>query len=1717
MKEITEIEQLDINDNSLPTLVRYANEISSLISKKDLNFDQIYNLIKINENLNSLLEKIINEVNERKMNIENIGLSEYAISLIDIYNSIFNEETAEMEAVESIEDSYSIKESGYDSVKIYLQEISKYPILPKEEQRELLVEYYNTRNKKTKDKLTEHNLRLVVNIAKKYIGRGISFLELIQEGSIGLMEAIDKFDPAKSYSLTTYAYWEIRQNIMRAIQNNSRNIRIPVHIQEKISDIRRKSSELESKLGREPTDYEIGKELNIPEKRVLEIKQYAENTISLDEKISSEKLDSDKEFKDVISDDKPSPEESAIMDDEIKMITALLDSLTQREKEVIEYRFGINGKEKKSLEKISIIFNCTRERIRQIEKRALKKMYSKSISKVNDKKKSENEKGKSIKEYLIDFHINEKELRKVLEQLEESDIELLNSYYNNEIISPTIINKNISRDTIVKIIEEKIKPILIEERLKNKNKRNNTTLELKLPQSSIPLSIFRFYQRYGYKKNKIERALKLLPKEEKELLDKIYIDNYQKIKNKNITAEEKELLRKILLDTIPNLVEKQNKNIYEYFAEEEYSNFKFKYAFLLLSEEEKKLIYKCFGIELDNPNDELLSDEKIKKRVYEEIFPKMKEILLNYSTERFVKLLDKSVYDFFKGYEYPKEEIDKLLDTLSDKTRFIINKYYNQSDEDKIKRNNQSYVTIINSLYKIEISIIGENRNKTKSKKEENMQKQKRHYNNINNIYEYFMNYGYTKEEINNLLNSLNEKQLEKLYLYYGKDLEHPIINDQIDSNDKKYIKNLVTGTLKQKIKHLKENSETVSTKKRASINNIYEYFEFHGYTKEEVNKVLDNLNDNQRELLILYYGKDLEHPIINDKISKNDKIRVRNLLCVNLMKKLEKGRNIEKKPDTKEHNNAKERQRISIKNLYEYCFAYGFTEDEIKEVLNSLTGNQKEILKTYYGEDYKSTKVIKKSNKEELQLRNLVTLTIKNKLKRIKQDKKVKKYSNTDNIYDYFKAYGYSEKEVDYVIKGLNNNQFIKLHDYYGKDLHNPVIKKDISIDEKKYIRNLLSITLKKRLENQREENNNLILAREKEEEIKQRITIKKIFLAFCMGDNLTEKDLSEVGKETLDYLINNNYLTLNNGIYEISSSKVELLLELYNGMLRDGQKEFASKILDKCYKIDPKNIEVNDYLLEDSIKNKKYEQTLKYLDLLIGNTEENEKHYYNLILLLISKVYELPKEYKEKVKLFNVNEIKSLEDNNDNNIRLLIYDNNILEALNTLKEQKNKKDIIEILLREIKIKEKSQEEEVKDNTNFQDIAISLSNNDLENGLLEIKRYLNQNNKNEYFDLALNLIRTSILEEDNNYTSPLMFLASIHKPNLNLLLAEIVQKFYKSLMDNDIELSEICLNIILNIDSLNEECLLKGNIEEIYKRKKVLRYELKNNRLLEFENILENVNLESSNYNDLTDNELIIIDDNNSNLIKAKEKLVKDHNIKVIFVGDKDKKLVVRKFNEKPSENEDELFLRAKEDYNNHDFSEALKKLLSLREDKYINNTDVYYMIGVCYVSLMDENNNLREKAKDYISISNELSKYNDFDFLKNIELDFLITLIKKKLDSFTETKETEIQEEIQKIKPQEEIEVKKQNKVQIDYNKFLGLILQNKNIDSELDELDISETEKQIIKLKLCKYLYKSEYYDQGDKLLKEVMDSSNKTGKVESIIKEITRRKKFYKYND
>ncbi len=265
-----------------------------------------------------------------------------------------------------------------DPVKVYLKEIGKIPLLTPEEEIELAIRI-SQNDEQAKKRLSEANLRLVVSIAKRYVGRGMQFLDLIQEGNLGLIKAVEKFDYTKGFKFSTYATWWIRQAITRAIADQARTIRIPVHMVETINKVKKVSSQLLHRNGHEPTADEIAKELDMPVDKVREIMRVAQEPVSLETPIGEEE---DSHLGDFIpDDDAPAPADAASHTLLKEQLAEVLSTLTPREAKVLSLRFGLDDGHPRTLEEVGREFNVTRERIRQIEAKALRKLRHPSRSK----------------------------------------------------------------------------------------------------------------------------------------------------------------------------------------------------------------------------------------------------------------------------------------------------------------------------------------------------------------------------------------------------------------------------------------------------------------------------------------------------------------------------------------------------------------------------------------------------------------------------------------------------------------------------------------------------------------------------------------------------------------------------------------------------------------------------------------------------------------------------------------------------------------------------------------------------------------------------------------------------------------------------------------------------------------------------------------------------------------------------------------------------------------------------------------------------------------------------------------------------------------------------------------------------------------------------------------------------------------------------------------
>ena len=318
------------------------------------------------------LDQIYDFLDNKKVDILKISSDD------DMDPDLFAEEEAGEENMENLDLSVPEGVGIEDPVRMYLKEIGKVPLLTSEEEIEL-AKRMELGDEEAKKKLAEANLRLVVSIAKRYVGRGMQFLDLIQEGNLGLIKAVEKFDHTKGFKFSTYATWWIRQAITRAIADQARTIRIPVHMVETINKVKKVSSQLLHQNGHEPTADEISEALDMPVEKVREIMRVAQEPVSLETPIGEEE---DSHLGDFIPDeDAPVPAEAASHTLLKEQLSAVLGSLTPREEKVLRLRFGLEDGRPRTLEEVGHEFEVTRERIRQIEAKALRKLRHPSRSK----------------------------------------------------------------------------------------------------------------------------------------------------------------------------------------------------------------------------------------------------------------------------------------------------------------------------------------------------------------------------------------------------------------------------------------------------------------------------------------------------------------------------------------------------------------------------------------------------------------------------------------------------------------------------------------------------------------------------------------------------------------------------------------------------------------------------------------------------------------------------------------------------------------------------------------------------------------------------------------------------------------------------------------------------------------------------------------------------------------------------------------------------------------------------------------------------------------------------------------------------------------------------------------------------------------------------------------------------------------------------------------
>ncbi len=352
-------------------MVKFTEKLKELLAyarkkKNVLEYQEINDFFIDFEMDSNLIEKIYEYLEANNVDVLRLANDEEDIVL-----------EPEDEEIEEID--YSLPEgiSIEDPVRMYLKEIGKVPLLSIDEEIEL-AKRMSAGDQEAKKRLAEANLRLVVSIAKRYVGRGMQFLDLIQEGNLGLIKAVEKFDYEKGFKFSTYATWWIRQAITRAIADQARTIRIPVHMVETINKLIRVQRQLVQELGREPFPEEVAKEMNMPVERIREIQKISQEPVSLETPIGEEE---DSHLGDFIQDDNiPVPADAAAFTLLKEQLIDVLGTLTDREQKVLRLRFGLDDGRSRTLEEVGKEFNVTRERIRQIEAKALRKLRHPSRS-----------------------------------------------------------------------------------------------------------------------------------------------------------------------------------------------------------------------------------------------------------------------------------------------------------------------------------------------------------------------------------------------------------------------------------------------------------------------------------------------------------------------------------------------------------------------------------------------------------------------------------------------------------------------------------------------------------------------------------------------------------------------------------------------------------------------------------------------------------------------------------------------------------------------------------------------------------------------------------------------------------------------------------------------------------------------------------------------------------------------------------------------------------------------------------------------------------------------------------------------------------------------------------------------------------------------------------------------------------------------------------------
>ena len=1114
--------------SNIKTANIYLSNLSDFLTIFNCNLDLevITSLINNNNSLKTGLQVVIDKYDSKYRYVVEDAI---ILSFLEAYCVMSNIEFEDVDILDDEDEELSqydlqkihstskIGDEEYYSDDLFREimvKTTKVPLLTQDEQKELL-KRVAAGDQLAREKLYERNQRLVIKIAKQYQNKGLSMLDLFQEGSIGLMTAIDRFDINKDTKLSTYATWWIRQAITRAIAESSKTIRVPVHIIEKRNKIDRVGRQMTIELGREPTVQELAKKLKMSEKKLIEVYEADKQMVSLNVTIGD---DNDTELGDLIGSDEISMDSQLIENNKISEVITLLSkaNLNEREIDIILRRYGLVDGHTMTLQNIADIYSITRERVRQIENKALKKLrnsphtrslasymenpnealenldkyksvyYSSFSNKKNIDEQSFNtgriikvKEDRTIYEYLSDF--SKENINDLINQLPPLSRDLIRIRFGEDLENPKV--NSTWNDQHYRRFQKLL--IYMKRLLSNPNYKFHNK------------PIYNYFPKYD--SLEVDFAIATLSDEERELLAfkfgndlhfPVYNIDWEYDSNNDVKFSDiLEKISKILPEK--NQTRKRNvstnsvSNIYDYYHE--FDKCRVDLIISLLTPEELELVKLKFGEELNEyyPRPNCLGEDS-KKLSY-----LLSRLRYRLSNEKYGKK-----YTFYELIpDYTKEEIDLAITFIKDKTeKEIINRLVHngiQTGEDK---------KLLNSLVKSLVKTIKEIRNIGIQP----------------TIYEYFNQY--TKECVDYALAGLTQSEIELLHLKFGDDFEVAFLKAKLTNGQKKLI-NLLLAKMDNQLNQIKN-------KKKILMIDIYDYFG--EFSKELIDEVLSQLDESEMSLLKMKFGDRLTLYSRNGDFTKEQEAKYRYLM-IKIRKKLNN-------PKTTKKSNKKEEIKISI---YEYFKDYD--TEEINYMLSKLSENDLEILHQKFGENLDC--LIKKVHwdKDSQKKYTYLYLKMQRLLKNVREENH--KADSKKSIYDYYTEY--TVEEINSMLSKLNEVEIELLKKKFGKNLECFVKRVDWQNEEsKKYI--VLSAKIKRLLKNPNSQK------REKKSKEKIKISIYDYFSPFSIEE--VNNMLSKLNNNEIEILHKKFGLGLDNLIKRVNWSKEEQknYLALYYKMQR-------------------------------------------------------------------------------------------------------------------------------------------------------------------------------------------------------------------------------------------------------------------------------------------------------------------------------------------------------------------------------------------------------------------------------------------------------------------------------------------------------------------------------------------------------------------------------------